>query len=398
MGMKACRRTSETIGMVLLVFVLLAITVSGSASDDIAALPRQTSGFSQAFRNAPAAWGDDALGTYGCPDTIATTGCLVTAFACVLEYYGIEVELPASGGRISGSDPGALNAWLKEHGGYGRCAGDGYGNCCLEWSHLPSPLVLRTYYNSSETGIDQRARSRIDSALAQGQPVIAGVHWGQPCGVAPDRSEDCHWVVITAQAYGTYVILDPYNEDSSSSVAVRTTLDRGVHGNYIIDRYVIVDAPAYSPRATSVTVSLAPGPGSSPTDLSQMVIQTANLAIGAELFIEATNPNGTRWSILPGTPISEGRWIQTVTPTGVWLEPHELRLWSVPLPEGIDPTRWIWKAWLNDPLLVGVPLAQDTQSTTTAISASASAVGVLAAIALLAATISLAIWALTGSR
>ncbi|MBN1859548.1 hypothetical protein JW848_10175, partial [Candidatus Bipolaricaulota bacterium] len=205
-----------------LIVALLLTCIPLLAADPLAALPRQTRGYNQAFLLGQAAWGDDSLGTSGCPDTIATTGCLVTAFSCALEYYGIEVPLPASGGRITGSDPGALNAWLKQNSGYGDCAGDAFGSCCLDWSNLPAPIRLDFYSNTSETGIDRLARERIDTALSSGQPVIAGVHWGEPCGVDPDRHEDCHWVILTARTDDTYVILDPYNPDPRSPYAVRT--------------------------------------------------------------------------------------------------------------------------------------------------------------------------------
>lgn len=398
MDTKAVHRRTCAVGLAILALAWFGLASPAAATEEAATLPLQTRGYSQAFQEAPAAWGDDALGTSGCPDTIATTGCLVTAFACVLDYYGIEVVLPASGGRISGSDPGALNAWLKENGGYGHCASDGAGNCCLEWSRLPPSLALRTYYNTSETGIDLQAVARINSALAQGKPVIAGVHWGQPCGADPGRSEDCHWVVITAQAYGTVVILDPYNPDGGSPHAVRTTLDRGVHGSYVIDRYVVVDAPAASPRATSIVVSVSPGSQPLIGNGMQLVAQTANVAIDTELFFAAIDPQGNMWSILPGTEAAEGRWIRVTAPTGFSVEPHEARVWRIPLPEGISPAQWTWKAWLSDPLLPGVPLSQDTLAAAVTSSSSVSGLGVFAAIALFAATLTLMIWLVSESR
>ena len=125
MGARVRHRIVATAALTILLLALFAVVLPTVAAGETAALPRQTQGYSQAFLFDPSAWGDDSLGTSGCPDTIATTGCLVTAFACVLEYYGIEVPLPASGGRITGSDPGALNAWLKENDGFGHCASFG---------------------------------------------------------------------------------------------------------------------------------------------------------------------------------------------------------------------------------------------------------------------------------
>ncbi len=394
MGMRLHRRIAKTVALTMLVLVLFAVTLPIVAVGETAALPYQTRGYSQAFQGSPGAWGDDRLGTAGCPDSLATTGCLVTAIACVLEYYGMEVALPASGGRITGSDPGALNAWLKENGGFGHCASDAFGNCCLEWSHLPPELLLHTYYNTSEMGMDVQATARITRALEQGQPVLAGVHWGVPCGADPDRSEDCHWIVITAQAHGTTVILDTYNPDFSSPYAVRTTLDRGVHGSYIIDRYVVVDAPELVPASTAVVVSLAPGSWTSPGSPAQLVVQTSDVGIDSSLFVTAIDPQGVSWSLAPDSAAADGRWIRTATPAGWDVEPHDVRVWSIPLPLGIDPAEWTWNAWLSDPLLPGIPLAQGTQGRAAAVDSPISALGVLAALALLAATVTFMVWVL----
>ena len=390
--MRVRHRIAKTAALTVLALILFAVALPIAAAGETAALRRQTRGYSQAFQGLPGAWGDDPLGTAGCPDRLATTGCLVTAFACVLEYYGLEVELPASGGRISGSDPGALNAWLKENDGFGHCTSDAFGNCCLEWSHLPSELVLHTYYNVSETGMDAQATARIARALEQGKPVLAGVHWGVPCGADPNRSEDCHWIVITAQAHGTTVILDTYNPDFSSPYAVRTTLERGVHGSYVIDRYVVVEAPELIPASTSVVVSLAPGSGISPGSPTQLVVQTSDVAIESELFLTAVDPRGVSWTLAPDSAAADGRWIRATTPTGWHVEPHDVRVWSVPLPTGIDAAEWTWNAWLSDPVLPGIPLAQGTQGrVVAAVSSPVSALGILAAIALFAATVTLMI-------
>jgi len=174
------------------------------------------------------------MGTGGCPDLIAKTGCLITAFAMVLDYYGVELAIPAAssctGKARVGMDPGILNDWLKIHGGYGSCGQDPVGNCCLEWTHLPPQISITTYSNPFSSGIDALSRQRIDQALLAGYPIICGVHWGSYCHGTTTQSEDCHWVVITGKSEGTYSIIDPYNQDSSDPRGIDTTLRHRLRG------------------------------------------------------------------------------------------------------------------------------------------------------------------------
>ncbi|MCK5247256.1 hypothetical protein KAR02_10170, partial [Candidatus Bipolaricaulota bacterium] len=121
-------------------------------------LPRTVPAFNQAYTEGSDAWGNCRLGTIGCPDQIRTTGCLITAFSSVLAYYGIDVTVPArsscTGAARSGMDPGIFNDWLREVGGYGRCAQDPIGNCCLIWDQLPDELEITTHVNRSDVGLN----------------------------------------------------------------------------------------------------------------------------------------------------------------------------------------------------------------------------------------------------
>jgi hypothetical protein len=231
-----------------LLLLALASLVVGRAIE----LPRAVPPFNQAYTDGPGAWGDCPLGTDGCPDQICTTGCLTTAFASVLAYYGVEVSVAAAdsctGHPRSGMDPGILNDWLRANAAYGRCARDPIGNCCLDWARLPGDVELTFHVNRSDVGLNPVASVVIDHALRQGRPVIAGVHWGAFCHGGTDQTEDCHWVVLTGKADESYSIVDPYNADSSSPYGIRTTLDAGVRGAYIIDRFVIVERdPSLTP-------------------------------------------------------------------------------------------------------------------------------------------------------
>lgn len=273
----------------LVVVCLLSIAVAAETSS----LPRQMPAFNQAYRNGPNAWGDCALGTNGCPDQIHTTGCLITAFASVLAYYGVEVRVPASasctGHSRSGMDPGILNDWLRASRGYGHCSQDPTGDCCLAWDQLPEAIDLVFHSNRSDVGISPVASVVIDHALRQGNPVIAGVHWGAFCRGDSGQSEDCHWVILTGKVGDTYAIVDPYNTDSTSPYGVRTTLEAGVHGSYIIDRFVVISRGDGALRLTIDDTSWQSR--SSDTDaesVSSIVVLFAVLALIAALVTLVT--------------------------------------------------------------------------------------------------------------
>ena len=218
-------------------------------------LPRTVPSFNQNFTDGPGAWGDCPLGTAGCPDQVCSTGCLVTAFSSVLGYYGIDVSVSArescTGRARTGMDPGILNDWLRANQGFGHCAQDPIGNCCLAWDQLPEEIELDFYSNRNDDSLNPVAAVVIDHALREGRPVVAGVHWGAVCRSGSDQTEDCHWVVLTGKAGETYTIVDPINPDTTDPQGVRTTLDSGTHGEYIIDRFVVVSGSVPDPSDPS---------------------------------------------------------------------------------------------------------------------------------------------------
>ncbi len=239
--MSAPARCAAVLAIVAIGFVL---SPSSLAVAETILLPRPVPTFNQNYTNGPNAWGDCSLGTSGCPDRISTTGCLVTAFSSVLAYYEIELEVSAryscTGSARSGMDPGILNDWLRENEGFGRCAQDPYGNCCLVWERLPDRIELTEHANRSDSGLNPVASVVIDHALREGRPIVAGVHWDAFCRASSDQTENCHWVVLTGKIGETYTIVDPMNPDASDSGGVRTTLESGTRGRYIIDRFYVV--------------------------------------------------------------------------------------------------------------------------------------------------------------
>jgi hypothetical protein len=233
-------------GLAVLVFALFLVSAITAAETIL--LPETVPSFNQNYADGPGAWGDCPLGTAGCPDQIRTTGCLVTAFASVLGYYNIEVSVPSqfscTGEARTGMDPGILNDWLRQNRGFGRCAQDPVGDCCLAWDRLPGGIELIYYSNRSDTGLNAVSAVVIDHALRGGRPVVAGVHWGASCRAGSEQTEDCHWVVLTGKAGETYTIVDPINFDSADPRGATTTLDAGTRGAYIIDRFVVVSHPS----------------------------------------------------------------------------------------------------------------------------------------------------------
>jgi hypothetical protein len=249
-------------------------------------LPRPVPSFNQNYTDGPDAWGRCALGTGGCPDRIATTGCLVTAIASILAYYEIDVSVPAAysctGRARTGMDPGILNDWLQAHGAYGHCASDPVGSCCLVWDRLPDGVGLTYYSNRSDDGLNPISSVVIDHALRSGEPIVAGVHWSSFCRPGSSQSEDCHWIVLTGKIGDTYTIVDPMNPDATDSEGVRTTLDAGTRGAYILDRFAVVSsvsAPASQESADAGLPTTADTGNQAASGLAILAILGALIAI-----------------------------------------------------------------------------------------------------------------------
>ena len=249
-------------------------------------------GFNQAYSDSHGYWGRYRMGTNGCPDRIETAGCLITSLAAVLDYYEIKLTIPAAesctGNARTGMDPGIVNDWLRAHGGYGRCATDHTGDCCLEWTAIPAGVSLVDHENRATTGTDSNSRLLIDHALAHGYPVIAGVHWGAHCHGTTAKTKNCHWVVITGKLGSTYLITDPYNRDKHDPYGVRTTLNRGVFGRYTIDRFVVVKGPVPIQKGEMIRLSLPAAPA-----FGKMAV-TLSASTGGDylIFIQIADPNG----------------------------------------------------------------------------------------------------------
>lgn len=378
-----------------LAFVFLLVVVSAflAHGQDIE-LPRVVPAFNQAYTEGTNAWGNCSLGTGGCPDEVCTTGCLVTAFSSVLAYYEINVSISAryscTGEARAGMDPGIFNDWLRETGGYGQCSQDPVGNCCLIWGQLPAELEITTHVNRSDVGLNPVASVVIDHALRQGHLVVAGVHWGAFCNGGTTQSEDCHWVILTGKKNNAYTIVDPFNPDPSSPDGVRTTLDAGVHGSYIIDRYVIVVGPApgdidlligAEPEITTYQVGERIRLSMSTPRTSATLVPYARVTMPSGLVAYMTLNGST-----PGTPqYVTSR--QSLVPAPRLLSSEWT--WFNAIATESDIGRWTWEVWTERADEPGTKLGRQTVSysvepATPAVSVGTTILGVLLVVAIAA--------------
>jgi hypothetical protein len=129
----------------------------------------------QRFAQDDPRWADDELGPAS--STMGEEGCAVSSAAMVLAFYGQDI------------DPGRLNAFLSESGGY---TPQGW----LYWEKAADyqPGLVRRAYE------DLPSFFLIDSNLERGNPVIVRIRL--PNGVT-------HFVVIVGKAGFDYLIQDP---------------------------------------------------------------------------------------------------------------------------------------------------------------------------------------------
>jgi len=317
------------------------------------------------------------MGTGGCTDHIATAGCLITALSMVLDYYEVELVIPAASSiqeRQIGMNPAILDDWLRGHGGYGYCPQDQGGKCCLEWDNLPPQIDLSSFYeNQSEAGIDPESKRIIDRALAAGKPVIAGVHWGAHCHGSSTKTEDCHWIVITGKAGGTYWIIDPYNRDSTSKEGIQTTLATGVFGNYIIDRFVVVSGPVpqYFHEGLRIELLFEPeSDGFHPGDLQRRLVHINRACNSVLLYARVIDPQGMIYYTYYAKQSADTDAGLRITRKKTSLYPHPVPLepgiheWNRALISGAAPGTWTWELWIEDPNHPGRRLASDIASYT----------------------------------
>jgi len=268
-------------------------------------------------------------------------------------------------------DPGILNDWLKIHSGYGPCSQDPSGNCCLEWTKLPSEISLSFYENASESGIDPIARQAIDDALQAGYPIIAGVHWGAYCHGTTTRNEDCHWVVIIGKANQSYEIIDPYNSEPACREGIRTTLSRGVFGSYIIDRFVVAAGSISTVRPAEVNlVSFFKPEGIfHPGETHRGFVSVEGARSPFLLYVRLIDPRGRVSYAYYGSPnsnvLSYTQQKRSLYSEARWFTTHEWEWVRATVNDGQLGT-WTWELWVEDPAYPGLRLGYDISAYTVA--------------------------------
>jgi hypothetical protein len=146
-------------------------------------------------------WGGQVYGRFAPWDggnNVIRWGSFLTSAAMVVNFWGAR-QAPAFT-----TDPGKLNAWLREHGGY-------------DPNHMVVEPAVATYARASKVQLSfELARPGADDALVQrylssGVPVILGV--GSRVDAMTGKSYPNHFVVATGRiqqgGVQTYTILDP---------------------------------------------------------------------------------------------------------------------------------------------------------------------------------------------
>ena len=116
------------------------------------------------FKQYDYRWANDVMET----TTIAKVGCLMSSTAMALRAHGINIS------KSTAVDPGSLNRWLRENGGY-----DGSND--MYESKIPAISPDRISWNATQgmhTSNDITVHS-IAASLSSGQPVIANVMHGR---------------------------------------------------------------------------------------------------------------------------------------------------------------------------------------------------------------------------
>lgn len=173
------------------------------------------------------------LGTcFGC--TIESDGCLLVSLTMALKFLGVHVVVPAeySSTRRAkfGMSPEILDDWFSWQGTYSYNSTGCPGRCLVDWYPLPGNVQASRRMANRGEYLTLNTKRMIDWALNRNYPVIAGVHWGARCHKSSRKTEDCHFVLITGKLGTTYQIIDPAG-------GIKTTLNNGTFGSYIIDHY-----------------------------------------------------------------------------------------------------------------------------------------------------------------
>ncbi|NLN75515.1 MAG: hypothetical protein GX139_04345, partial [Armatimonadetes bacterium] len=193
-------------------------------------------------------WRYYQLGT--CNLTICDAGCAMCSTAMVFSYHGVSC------------DPGTLNTWLRNNGGYS-------GGCNLIWSvaaNYSSKVKFVASYNWNTVAANLTI---VNQHLDAGRPLV--------CEVRNSRG-GMHFVTITGRSGSTYYINDPGYGD-------KTTLNA---------RYGSPAAACYGIRIYDKTAP--PAPTWNATYVNQSYPSTMTAGETAIVWAEFTNTGTGSWT------------------------------------------------------------------------------------------------------
>jgi len=175
------------------------------------------------FRQCGSPWGDDQLGTCS-GKTVCSHGCAVTSVSMILRYFGVS------------TDPGGLNDWLTDHGGYAN-------GCDIRWWVADDISDEVTYQ-----GVTGQDWNRLNAELDAGYPVEARV------------AGDTHSVVIVRREGSTYYINDPLSCNSGDTLAKYGSTFARLHIYHPLPGTEPTPTPTWTPTRPVPTPTSPPPP------------------------------------------------------------------------------------------------------------------------------------------
>lgn len=142
-------------------------------------------------------WKDDVIVT----KTVGAVGCLMSSASMALNGHGITISGKAS-------NPGALNAWLRNNKGY--VSGDNFAEAAL-------PKLDPTHVSWSDTSGMHRTNdiplASVKASIVAGQPVIANVMKGEHFVLVVGFEEHADDTTLYVNDPGFYRVAYDYKDD-----------------------------------------------------------------------------------------------------------------------------------------------------------------------------------------
>ena len=229
------------------------------------------------LKQCDGSWGSNNLGT--CSYTICSAGCAITSVAMVFKYFGVD------------TDPGRLNTWLTNNGGFS-------GGCYIIWSTAVNIGSGFTYIGNPGQDFN-RLRSELDA----GYPVIVEVN-----------NNGQHFVVVTGYSGDTYYINDPAYTSRTTLASYGNSFVgmRIYHGGFSGSCHSLTRNHTGTGSDPSASPSNSSGCSSGQYKSGESITLTANPASGWHFESWSGTDNSSSSHFSMPTPL------QTHTPSG-WL-------------------------------------------------------------------------------